>query len=173
MGTFRRCLPVWVFLIAHVLLFVGIGYIHPAGLVMIPLILVWVVVFLSGTGLYFGTCCQKTSSAVISNLALILILWLVVPAVVGVLCVFGRYEHLLNHVAFANPLVQAVEAMSGLAGTEHASQTWARIRFHMMAGGLERSRDFVRELGIYAVVYICTGIGFVVLARRRMRKRIF
>ncbi|MCP4455462.1 MAG: ABC transporter permease subunit, partial [Planctomycetes bacterium] len=93
-GTFRRCLPVWGFLIVHVVLFVSLGYIHPAALVIMPAILLWVVVFLSGTGLYFGTRCQKTSGAVISNLALILVIWLVVPAVVGVLCVVGqKYQH--------------------------------------------------------------------------------
>jgi len=172
-GTFRRCLPVWGFLIVHVVLFVGLGYIHPAALIIMPAIVLWVVVFLSGSGLYFGTRYQKTSGAVISNLALVLVLWLVLPSVVAVLCIFGRYEVLLNKVAFANPLVQAVAAMSGLAGRGHAARAWEQVRFQNVIADARQSWDFLSLLGIYAGVYISAGIGFLALAKRRMRKRIF
>lgn len=172
-GTFRRCLPVWVFLLAHVVLFVSLGYIHPAALIFIPGILLWVVIFMSGTGLFFGTRSRKTSAAVISNLALILILWLVLPAAMGVLNIFGRHQEMLGKVIFANPLAQAVTAMSGLAGRENASQVWSRLRFESIAdeGGLPW--PFARMFALYAFVYISAGMGFLALARQRMRKKIF
>ncbi|MCP4450143.1 MAG: ABC transporter permease subunit, partial [Planctomycetes bacterium] len=173
-GTFRRCLPVWGFLIVHVVLFVLLGYIHPAALIIMPTILVWVVVFLSGTGLYFGTRASKTSVAVISNLALVLALWLIVPAVVGVLCVVGqKYQDVLNWVAFANPLVQAVAAMGGLAGQGTADRAWTQIRFSQMDGDKDQAWAFVTMLATYAGVYISAGMGFLALAKRRMRKKIF
>ena len=172
-GTFRRCLPVWAFLIVHVTLFALLGYIHPAALVIIPAVLLWVVVFLSGTGLYFGTRCQKTSGAVISNLALILVLWLIIPAVVAVLSIFRRYEVLLDQVVFANPVTQAVAVMSGLAGRGNASRAWERIQFNSMQGDWNQPWIFVRMLALYGSVYIGAGIGFLALARHRLRKRIF
>jgi ABC-type transport system involved in multi-copper enzyme maturation permease subunit len=173
LGIFRRCLPVWVFLIVHVVLFAALGYIHPAALIIMPAILLWVIVFLSGSGLYFGTRCQKTSGAVISNLALILLIWLVLPAAVGVLSIFGRHDALLNKVAFANPLTQTVIAMDGLAGSENATDTWQQIRFHQMTGDLDRPQAFISMLGLYAGGYVMAGIAFLALAKRRMRKWIF
>ncbi len=173
-GTFRRCLPVWVFLIVHVCLFVMLGYIHPMALIIMPVILLWVVVFLSGTGLYFGMRAQKTSVAVISNLALVLTLWLIVPAVVGVLCIVGRkYHDVLNWVVFANPLAQAVAAMGGLAGQGTADRAWRQIRFGQMDGDKAQAWTFVTMLATYAGVYLSAGIGFLALAKRRMRKKIF
>ncbi|MCF7972519.1 MAG: ABC transporter permease subunit [Phycisphaerae bacterium] len=172
-GTFRRCLPVWVFLMVHVVLFVGLGYIHPTALIIMPAILVWVIVFLSGTGLYFGTRSQKTSGAVISNLALILALWLVLPAAVGVFNIFGRHEDLLNQVTFANPLFQAATAMFGLAGRHNADVPWVKLKFNQMSRDWEQSWAFLSMLGLYAGVYILAGIGFLALAKRRMRKQIF
>ncbi len=77
----------------------------------------------------------KTSVAVISNLALILALWLIVPAVVGVLCIVGqKYQDVMEWVVFANPLAQAVAAIGGLAGQGNADRAWRQLRFSQMAG---------------------------------------
>jgi len=172
-GTFRRCLPVWLFLAGHIVLFCLLGYVHPASLLIMSVIVFWVVAFLSGSGLYFGTRFKKTSGAVISNLALILLIWLVLPAVVGVLRLFGSYEALLNGVSFANPLVQATIALAGLSGAENAQMDWTRIRFQPVTGDLGGPWAFVWMLSLYASVYIAAGVGFLLLARRRLRKRIF
>jgi ABC-type transport system involved in multi-copper enzyme maturation permease subunit len=172
-GTFRRCLPVWLFLGAHIVLFCLLGFIHPASLLIVSVIVCWVVAFLSGTGLYFGTRFKKTSGAVISNLALILLLWLVLPAVIGVLGIFGSYEALLNNVSFANPVVQTSIALTGLSGTENAQLDWTRIRFRLMYEDLEKPWAFAGMLTLYAGIYIAAGVGFLLLARRRLRKGIF
>jgi ABC-type transport system involved in multi-copper enzyme maturation permease subunit len=172
-GTFRRCLPVWLFLAGHILLFCMLGYIHPASLVVMSVIVIWVIAFLSGTGLYFGTRFKKTSGAVISNLALVLLIWLVLPAVIGVLSLFGSYEALRNQVLFANPVMQSAIAMIGLSGTENAQLDWTKIRFPEMYGDWERPWAFAGMLSLYAGVYIAAGGGFLLLARRRLRKRIF
>jgi len=172
-GTFRRCLPAWLFLGAHLLLFCTLGYMHPASLLFMSLIVFWVIAFLSGTGLYFGTRFHKTSGAVISNLALILLIWLALPAVIGVLGLFGPYQALLNKVAFANPVVQAMIALTGLSGTENAQLNWTQIRFHRMHGIWDLPWAFAGMLCLYAGVYIMVGVGFLRLAQRSMRKRIF
>jgi len=151
-----------------------LGYIHSMALIIMPAILLWVVVFLSGSGLYFGTCCNKTSGAVISNLALILVLWLVLPAVVGVLVMFDQgYEVLWGKVVFANPLTQATAAMAGLAGSKNANLPWDRVRIQMMDSRRGSSWGFAPMLTLYASVYIGAGLGFLALAKRRMRKKIF
>ncbi len=124
--------------------------------------------------MYFGTRAPKTSVAVISNLALVLALWLIAPAVVGVLRIVGqKYQGVMNWVAFANPLVQAVTAMGGLAGEGTADRAWRQIRFSQMDGDKDQAWTFATMLATYAGVYISAGLGFLALAKRRMRKKVF
>lgn len=168
-GTFRRCLPVWIFLILHMVLFTALRTIHPAAMPIMAGIIIWVVVFLSGSGLYFSVRCKKTSAAVISNLALILLIWGILPGVVWVLCLFGPYQPLLNGVSFANPLVQAFIAMESLAGQERAQMSLADIHF----SGMGPPWIFWTALRLYGGVYLGVGFALMVMAKRRLRKRIF
>jgi ABC-type transport system involved in multi-copper enzyme maturation permease subunit len=168
-GTLRRCLPVWVFLISHMVLFTILGMIHPAALPIMGAIILWVVVFLSGSGLYFSTRCNKISGAVITNLALILLIWVALPAVAWVLCLFGPHQSLLQMVLFANPLFQALVAMQSLAGQEGANRALADVHFSGM-GSLWVFWTFLR---LYGGVYLAVGFAFMMMAKRRIRKRIF
>ncbi|NQV33254.1 MAG: ABC transporter permease subunit [Phycisphaeraceae bacterium] len=168
-GTFRRCLPVWIFLLIHMVLFTALGTIHPAAMPIMAGIIIWVVVFLSGSGLYFSVQCKKTSSAVICNLALILLIWGILPGVAWVLCLFGPYQSLLNSVSFANPLVQAFIVMESLAGQEGVQRSLADIQF----SGIGPPWAFWTALRLYGGAYLCVGLALMVMAKRRLRKRVF
>ena len=86
-----------------------------------------------------------------------------------VLCLFGRYESLLNSVSFANPLVQAFIAMESLAGQERAQRSLADIHF----SGMGPPWIFWTALRLYGGVYLGAGFALMVMAKRRLRKRIF
>ncbi|MHC4586055.1 MAG: ABC transporter permease [Planctomycetota bacterium] len=78
-GILRRCLPIWIFLFGHVIIFSLAGYIHPFAIIQIDILVVWIVVFLSGTGLYFSSCFKRTTTAVIMNFALAATIWGILP----------------------------------------------------------------------------------------------
>ena len=171
-GTMRRCLPVWMFLGIHMVLFTLLGYMHVAALPIMIMIVLWVIVFLSGTGLFFSMRCQKTSSAVISNLALILFLWLALPAVTGVISMFGRQYMLMNYTVLINPLAQTIVSMTPLSGWEAAHRSWDSIRFYHVHGR-PNTGTFIMVLHAYAAVYLSLGVMFMAMAKRRIRKKIF
>jgi ABC-type transport system involved in multi-copper enzyme maturation permease subunit len=78
-GILRRCLPIWLFLIGHVIIFSLAGFIHPIAIIQIGILVTWVVVFLSGSGLYFSSCFKRTTTAVIMNFALAAAIWGILP----------------------------------------------------------------------------------------------
>jgi ABC-type transport system involved in multi-copper enzyme maturation permease subunit len=82
-GVFRRCLPIWLLLAGHLILFITVRYIHPIAVVHLAILVTWIVVFLSGSGLYFSARLKRTTSAVVANFALALTLWAVIPLLLG------------------------------------------------------------------------------------------
>ena len=84
-SAFRRCLPIWGLLAGHVVLFVLVGYIHPAAIVHLLIVVAWVTCFVTGAGLYFSARFRHTTAAVVATFSLMLGLWAVGPIVAGLL----------------------------------------------------------------------------------------
>ncbi len=82
-GVFRRCFPIWLLMAGHIFLYILLKYIHPVAIFHMPIFITGLVVFLTGTGLYFSARFRRTTSAVVANFALALVLWAVVPVILG------------------------------------------------------------------------------------------
>jgi len=78
-GVLRRCLPVWALLFGHIMLFTLTGVIHPLATIQMGILVAWIVVFLSGTGLYFSVRFKRTTTAVIMNFGVAALIWLLLP----------------------------------------------------------------------------------------------
>ena len=82
------------------------------------------VVYLTGTGIYFSSCFRRTTSAVVANFAFALVVWIVVPAFMGVMLEFIHHNDLLESsleaYISANPIAQTTIIMDGSAGVYNA-----------------------------------------------------
>jgi ABC-type transport system involved in multi-copper enzyme maturation permease subunit len=116
-GIFRRCLPAWIWLFGHVIIFSLGGFIHPLAILQIGLIVTGILVFLSGSGLYFGSRFKHTTTAVTMNFALAIVLWAIMPILMGMM---GSFFHGSRSLAEAymdtNPFVHAVAIMEATVG---------------------------------------------------------
>lgn len=114
LGVLRRAAPVWAWLFAHVLIFTFLGAIRPSGVVHLAIVAAWVAIFLAGSGVLFSTIFKKTSTAIVANIGLSMVLWLIAPMVLDwpadLLC--------------GNPFVQINAIMTG-AGTERFTIFWS------------------------------------------------
>ena len=119
-GVLRRCGPVWLPLWAYVAAFSWAKCFHPLAILHATVITVSVVVFLSATGLYFGSRCHRTSEAVTANLVLIGLLWFVLPLMGHLVAValYGRWGHgeAFTAVPFAQACWMVVTALDGGEG---------------------------------------------------------
>jgi len=173
LGVVRRCLPLWAFLAAHVMLYVLVGYIHPVAVVHVTLIAVWIAVFLTGTGLYFSVLFRRTTAAVVANMALAIALWFVIPVVLGSLIeTAGRAGPFQTYMR-AHPLVQTTTIMRGNGGELNAMAALNQLRYiwpDRHATGLAATTGL---LTLHTAIYCAAGVFFAWRAARRLRKHVF
>jgi len=176
-GVFRRCLPIWLLLAGHVLLFMSIRYIHPIAIVHLIIFVVGLVTFLTGVGLYFSTRFKRTTSAVVANFALAIALWAVLPAVGGLIFGFTRNEDFraaFELYASGNPVVQCVTVTGAASGEHEARMKVSKLNYDWPTRrGWSKVGDTTLVLLTYMVTYASAGVFFAWRAKCRFRRNIF
>ena len=175
----RRCLPLWGLLAGHVILFALVGYIHPAALVQLALVVLWVTCFVTAAGLYFGTRFKRTTSAVVAGFALILGLWLVLPILAGVLAVAGPESQLPGLFMWAHPAVQAAMIMDATGGSQNAHLAWKGLTYdygqfvYYRGGASLHFGQMTYALAWVSILYILAALLFFWRAQHRLRRNVF
>jgi len=145
-GTMFRCLPVWLLLAGHVLVFVLARVLHPLVIVHVAILVASTTVFLAGMGAYFSARLRRTTSAVLATVGAGLLLWAVAPGVAGMVGrAFGDREaaELLEYV---NPVSQAaVVAQAACRGWQPHYGSWGYFK-----GGA----------GLVTALLFCVGLGY-------------
>jgi ABC-type Na+ efflux pump permease subunit len=168
-GTAFRCLPVWLFLAGHVLLFAALGSLHPIIVPHVLLLAVGMAAFLTGSGVYFSTRCRRATTAVLMNLGLAGLLWGLIPIGASLLGdAFGDHEIPRNMLYF-NPIVQAV-VVSGGACAPRSGQLYLRYRWP--AGGERWAMTTLIMLASTAG-YCLLGYLMAWRAKRTFRRNVF
>ena len=158
LGVLRRCLPVWLLLFGHLLVFTLTGEIHWIALIQMSILVAWLVIFLASTGLYFSTRFKRTTTAVIANMALAACLWVVVPILLLIfLIVTHGDDDLLSVYMDMNPFVHAVVI------------TIADGHYEWMQGELSGVADATGWIILNFIVYVTVGLVFVGRAGTRLR----
>ncbi len=178
-GVFRRCLPIWLLLAGHLLLFISVRYIHPIAVVHLAILVTWIVMFLSGSGLYFSARLKRTTSAVVANFTLAFTLWAVIPLLLGLVTTITRDDDALEAYVMANPVAQAVVCMEGAGGKSNATSNLGQLNYEWPYGGGFAWLDSHRVGGttvillITMLIYMSLGLFFAWRAKCRFRRNVF
>lgn len=179
LGAMRRCIPVWCLLALHMVLFTLLGYIHPVAILQMLLVVAGVVVFFTGTGLLMSTLVKRTTTAVVLNVGLGLVIWALVPLILGILYDKNISKDLADAYVSGNPVVQTVVVIQATAGRDRASKVtaWARpnsLQYDWPYQLLNASASHATiTLLACLAIYLAGGILAGLLAKRRLRKGIF
>ena len=156
-GAIGRSLPVWLLLGVHVVLFVGIGYIHPILVVHLAMLAGGVVAMLTGTGLFFSVCFRRTTFAVAMALVLAIFIWGLAPLAllaVEAMTFGGTGSRTFSElVSTVHPLVQAVVVTNAATG-DHAREPLAALSYEWP---LQFSAPGGHGLGVTATTAIVLG----------------
>jgi ABC-2 type transport system permease protein len=172
-GVFRRCLPIWLLLAGHLILFILVRFIHPIAVVHLAILVTWIAVFLSGSGLYFSARLKRTTSAVVANFALALTLWAVIPSLLGLVATITHESYFLEAYILANPVVQTVVIMDGAGGSQNAMSNLSRLDYEWPSGSDYNVWSTTSILLITMLIYVSTGLFFAWRAKCRFRRNIF
>jgi ABC-type transport system involved in multi-copper enzyme maturation permease subunit len=173
-GVFRRCLPIWLLLAGHVVFFVLLRYIHPIAIVHLFMFVTGLVVFFTGVGIYFSSRFRRTTSAVVADFALAMVLWLIVPVLLGMVTTITREGEVLDGYMAAHPVVQASVIMGGAAGKWNAQTGLSRLDYNWpLSGHGEGAWATTGVLLIAMLVYVFAGLLFAWRAKCRFRRNVF
>lgn len=173
-GVFRRCLPIWLLVAGHVLLFVFVRYIHPIAIVHLSLFITGLVVFLTGVGLYFSALLRRTTSAVVANFAFAIVIWAVIPVMFGIMAGFAHdYDNAFEAYISANPMAQAAVIMHGAGGEFNARTRLSGLQYDWPNDNWVKVGSITASILIYMLIYVFFGFVFAWRAKRRFRRNIF
>jgi ABC-2 type transport system permease protein len=168
-GAVRRCSPAWLLLLSHTLVFTLVGILHPVAIFQISMLTTWVVVFLAGSGLYFSSCYKRTTTAVMMNFALAVVIWGIFPFI---MVIIGSINHDLRPPVETyldtNPFVHAVVIVEA-AVNKRGSYGWFSLG---RIDPIDGVRSTIWMLTCMAG-YVSLGLLFAWRAKCRFRRNIF
>jgi ABC-2 type transport system permease protein len=168
LAMLRWCLPIWMLLFGHVLFFSLIGIIHPVALIHEGIVMAGIVNLLIGTGLYWSTRLRRTTTAVVCNFIVPLVIWCLIPVLwVTIIEVSDMSGNTLDRYMDWHPFFQA-----GTIG-EACSDNQGRLGTYNWAGGRMDVWKSTGWLLITACVYSIVGLGFAWRAKCLFRRKIF
>ena len=176
-GVLRKCWFGWAPLMAHLLVFAVVGYIHPIALLHLLILVVWVVAFLTGAGLYFGARFRRTTTAVVMNLGLGIALWVVLPVLLLIVVATfeGGHEDIAGvYAGVTNPVVQGIVLLAETAGADNAGRPLAELSYNWPWDGPGLTAgDTTALMLLFASVHSFIGFLFALRAMARLRRNIF
>ena len=171
-GALWRCLPAWLLLFGHIIIFSLAGYIHPLAIVQTGLLVTWIVVFLSGSGLYFSSSFKNTTTAVIMNFTLAAAIWAILPILMAIVASINTpytrdAQYLVEAYMDTNPFVQIFVIVDATAtGSDVHNYNWP-------GGGYTNATKSIAWISTCVVGYILIAFLFTWRARHRFRRNIF
>ena len=172
-GVFRRCLPIWLLMAGHIFLFICMRYIHPIAILHMPIFMTGLVVFLTGTGLYFSARLKRTTSAVIASFALALFLWVILPSMLGLISVITQEYDIFGDLVSANPAAQITLLMDGAGGSFNARTDISKLNYQWPDRSLRKIWSTTGLVLIYMLIYTVAGVAFGWRAKCRFRRNVF
>ncbi len=166
-GALRRCLPIWLLLLGHVAAFSLAGRVHPLAIVQIGILVLWLVLFLTCSGLYFSSRCKSTTAAVIWNFTLALAIWVIVPMLLFLATAITRDPDIAEAYLDTHPLMHAGVTMDATTG--HSTPdvyNWA-------GAGRKDAFGATAWMLTCAAGYGLLGAIFAWRAQKRFRRNIF
>jgi ABC-2 type transport system permease protein len=168
LAMLRWCLPSWMLLFGHVLFFTLIGIIHPVALIHQGIVMAGIVNLLIGTGLYWSTCLRRTTTAVVCNFIVPLIIWLVIPVLcIVVIEINNMSGRSIERYMRWHPFFQA-----GVIGEACTSNQGHLRMYDWVSTRLNVWESTLLLLGT-ACVYSMIGLGFGWFAKCLFRRKIF
>ena len=173
-GALRRCFPAWLLLFGHIIAFSVFGFIHPFAIIQTGILVIWIAIFLTGSGLYFSSRFKHTTTAVLMNFVLIAAIWAILPLLMAIIASingpFARNaRELVETYIDTNPFVHMGNIMIATAGKNNAN---IGNSYWPGQGSLNVVGSTIWML-VCMVGYILIGVLFSWRAKCQFRQKIF
>ncbi|HUW19701.1 MAG TPA: ABC transporter permease subunit [Sedimentisphaerales bacterium] len=158
-GSCLRAWPFWFLLAGHVIVFTLARCIHPVAVLPLALVGVSSALLVSAIGVFFSSCFKRTSWAATANLTSLFVF------VLPVCCPLPIF--------FFGPLFAAAMIMTAAGGSQAAVTPLSRLKYNAPPFGIDGFLTSIIMLIAVTMVYLIFSLVFYVLARARIRSKIF
>jgi len=171
-GSLRRCFPAWLLFFGHIIIFSLAGFIHPLAIIQMGILVTWIAVFLSASGLYFSSRFKHTTTAVMMNIALAVTIWAILPLLMGIIASINTpftldARRLTEAYLDTNPFVQTVSIV-------WATTPDGMVQNYSWPGfGFMNAAETTVWLLACMIGYILLSLLFAWRAKHRFRRNIF
>jgi len=169
-GSIRRQLPAYLPLFAHLGIICIVRIIHPLGVLQIFVVFIYVVLFLTSSGLYFSARFKHTTTAVIVNFAFAAILWgllsMLFYLTAGILHASHKLPDLYTN---CNPFVQLIVIVDACVPPDRVFRFGSGFRY-LWLGSSCGAFAATLWLVVIAVVYLAGASLFFTRAGRLLRR---
>ncbi len=173
LGVFRRGLPVWTLLPAHVVAFVFVRkYIHPAAILQILIVVIPAIILVTSSGLFFSNKLKHTTSAVIANLAFCGFLWAGIPLIAAFLSILAHDDALIKLAASVNPFYHMGMILDKTAGKAHAAAHLSNLMYEWPDKEMAFAPTTIILIMIAAGSLVASAF-FLTITSNSLRRKIF
>ena len=141
-------------------------------MVHLLMLVLWLAMFLTSSGLYFSARFLRTTSAVVATFALAFLLWAVAPPVLGFAAAATDGRKSIAACALANPVLQAGVIAHGASGRRNAHKHLSQLRYEWLYENSKVGPTTVVLL-LTMFFYIAFGVVFAWRAKSRFRRNVF
>ena len=164
-GIIRRILPVWIMLFIYFCTFVNISSKGIISIFFLTFLMLGIIVFLYGVGLYFSSRFDNTNSAVIAFLVLLSMIWLVCPHILNSSSIRSSwFEPLAKNSRIINPFILTRTIMTA---DLHSMRQYVRWP--------DQYRNYFSSfllMTVIVITYIITGVIFAWRAKCLFRRKL-
>ena len=172
-GVIKRSSPIWLFLAGHLLFFILIGYINPIAIFHLGMLAAAVIIFLCGTGIFFSSTFRRTTSAVVANISLVALIWLIAPIFSSLIAGILNNRAIADAAVSVNPVIQSGVVMFGDSGTQNVGVSLSQLEYKWPSKKADDFGTITLLVFLTSLGYSIAGIFFAWQAKRRFRKNIF
>ena len=173
LGILSRCLPVWLILFGHVIIFTFAGILHPVAIPLTLILATWYIVLLISSGLYFSSLFKRTTTAVIMNFIFVLFIWGIIPLVFEIISILLRENKIIEGCFFFNPLIQIIVIMISTVKSDfNLNMNAGQMQFDWPSG-MESMQTTLIVFIVSLLMYLVIALLFLWRAKKRLRRKIF
>ncbi len=168
-GILRRILPIWIMLFIYLCTFLTLFNRATRAIFILSFLMIGIIIFLYGAGLYFSSRFKNTNSAIIACFIFIFALWVIFPQIIApnIPYSISRYffiELIMDNRININPFT--------LTRTVMTSDMFSFRQYMRWAGNSHKSFNYFHWMNIISITYIIAGIIFAWRAKCLFRKNI-
>ncbi len=163
-GVILRCFPVWCILMGHLLIFVLVGYLQPVVLPYMTIVVAWVLILFTASGVYFSVRFHHTTTAVIMNMVTWAVVWGLVPMILALMTIGFRLDgDIVEGYMDIVPFVQCAVLIDGACGDGGT--------FHWIGLNQLNIAETLIWILVCSIGYLLVAAGFLARAKALLRRK--